>query len=345
GYWDRCDDIITANLPKGLSLAKDMEAKTFTISGTPEAVGTYKFKVGTTGGVGSMVMRTFTITVVESVELTRVAHFSFDQVGATVTNHIQGEATAHGTPSAAEGKAAGAISFNGTTDYLTQAAYDKLQMGAQSFTIEFLFSSTDDAAYMLHKGSTTSADAPGATGNWIGLEYKGGNLKFAVDDDAQKSEATADGTGYFDGKWHHAVLVRDTDAKQLRIYVDGSLVAEATDATGAVNDNNEDLVIANVNNKFDNFYAGLMDDFSIYTGAMTANKVAEHFQSYNESGIVEMPGASDAPKKLTLVDAETGRIAATGMGEPENVTSKATPGIYILVIEQGNTRYISKIRI
>lgn len=345
GYWDRCDDIITANLPKGLTLNKDMEAKTFTISGTPEAVGTYKFKVGTVGGVGNMVMLTFNITVVETTELTRVAHFSFDQVGATVTNHVQGEATAHGTPSATEGKAAGAISFNGTTDYLTQATYDKLQMGSQSFTIEFLFNSMDDAAYMLHKGSTTANDAPGATGNWIGLEYKGGNLKFAVDDDAQKSEATAEGSSYFDGKWHHLVLVRDTDAKQLRIYVDATLVAESADGTGAVNDNNEDLVIANVNNKFNNFYEGLMDDFSIYTGAMTSNKVAERFQSYNESGIVEIPGASDAPKKLTLVDAATGMIVATGVGETENVTSQAAPGIYILVIEQGKTRYISKIRL
>ncbi|MDE5749932.1 MAG: Por secretion system protein, partial [Duncaniella sp.] len=248
GTWDRCDDVLTAGFPAWMTISKDTQAKTFTITGTPDKAGTYAFKLATSGGTGTTMILNGSITVIETSNLTRVAHYSFDQIGGeTVTNHVQGLATVHGAPTATEGKAAGAIQFNGTSDYLTQAAYDKIQLGSQSFSIELLFKSTDDAAYLLHKGSISATAAAGATGNWIGLEYKGGNLKFAIDDDVTKSEATAEGTPYFDGQWHHVVLVRDTDAKKLCIYVDGQLIAESSDDTGAVNDNNEDLVIANGN--------------------------------------------------------------------------------------------------
>ena len=61
------------------------------------------------------------------------------------------------------------------------------------------------------------------------------------------------------------------------------------------------------------------------------------------SGIVDITDESDAPKYLKLYDATTGVEVARGVGEPENVTSGAAPGVYILVIEQGKTRYVSKI--
>ena len=35
-------------------------------------------------------------------------------------------------------------------------------------------------------------------------------------------------------------------------------------------------------------------------------------------------------------------IVARGVGEPSNVTSNVAPGVYLLMIEQGRTRYISK---
>ncbi|MCM1521645.1 MAG: putative Ig domain-containing protein [Muribaculaceae bacterium] len=344
GTWAKAETVTATGLPEGVSLNADNGSKTFTITGTPTAEGNFAYKLTATGEGGTTsVEGSFTVSA--KIDLERVAHFSFDQIGSTVTNHVQGEAKVHGNPTAVEGKAAGAISLNGTTDYLTQEAYDKIQMGMSDFTIEFLMKSTDDAAYILHKGSTTSADAAGATGNWIGFEYKNGNLKFAIDDDAQKSEAAFAGTDYFNGQWHHIVLVRESATKTLKAYADGVLMAESSDDTGAVNDNNELLVIGNVNNKFDNFYEGALDDFSIYRGAMSANKVKERFDSYSNTGIIDINFDPAAPKHLTLYNAINGVEVATGVGEPENVTTGVEPGVYILVIEQGNTRYISKIKL
>lgn len=345
GSWDKSEDISVIALPEGLTFDADKAAKTFVISGTPAKTGNFKYRISLKSASGVTLNTDGTITVTEGSTLEKLAYFSFDQVGESVTNHVEGFAESHGTPTLTEGKVGGAILFNGSTDYLTQTAYDKIQMGAKDFTIEMLLKSTDDAAYILHKGSTTSGDAPGATGNWIGLEYKNGNFKFAVDDDATKSEATADGTSYFDGQWHHIVLVREGASKTLRIYADGVMIAEAADNTGAVNDNNEALVIGNVNNTFNNFLDGAIDDFTIYGGAMSANRVAERYDGYMNSGILDTVADNDAPKYLKLYDATTGIEVATGVGEPSNVTTGVAPGIYILVIQQGKTTYVSKIKL
>lgn len=341
GTWDKASGVAATGLPAGVELKADAATQTFTIAGKPEAVGNYPFKVTTTGGEGEASIEG-TITVTATVNLDRVAYFSFDEVGPSVTNHVEGTATATGTPKAAAGKVGGAIEFDGATSYLTQKAYDKIQLGAQDFTVEMLINSTDDAAYIFHKGSITADTKTGATGHWTGLELKNGNLKFAIDDNVTKSEVSAAAAGVFDGAWHHLVLVRDGSSKTLRMFVDGAIVAEGADKTSAINDNKELLVIGNVNVNFNNFYAGLLDDFSIYTGAMSPNRVAERYQEFVSTGIVA-PTVTDAPAVLTLVDARSGIVVARGIGEASNVTDGAAPGIYILVTDCGGTRTVEKI--
>lgn len=341
GTWDKATSVRSSSLPAGLSLEVDTEGKSFVLSGTPEKAGSYPVTIITNGGTGTPVFITGTINVTEAVELERVAYYTFDQIGATVPNRVEGQAEAVGNPAAAEGKVDGAISLNGSTDYLVQKTYPALQLGASDFTLEFLLNSTDEAAYLIHKGSMAADAATGATGCWFGLELKNGLLKFAVDDNAVKSEANF-AANCFDGQWHHLVAVREGAA--LKIYVDGILMAEAQNRTGAIADADEDLVIGNVNVSFNNFYAGLLDDLSIYRGAMSANRVAERYEAYRtgNSGISPAETSSE-PRMLTLIEAASGRIVATGVGEDSNVTSAAAPGVYILVATQGNRRTVNKI--
>lgn len=342
GSYDKATTVVATGLPEGVKLDVDQSAQTFVISGTPTTPGTYKVVLSTKGGDPETSME-FTITVSEAVQLDKVAYFSFEEVGPSVTNHIFGTAAASGTSALASvaGVAGNGVSFDGT-NHLIQAAYPEMQMGTKDFTLEMWFNSTDDAAYIFHKGSMAKDDTKNTSGNWIGLELKGGNLKFAIDDDVTKSEASFAATSYFNGQWHHLVCVRESATKTLKAYVDGKLVAEAPDNTGAINDNDERIVVANSTNE-DNFYKGLMDELSVYTGAMSANKVAERFANRGvESGICDVT-VSDAPKYLTLVDASTGIIVARGVGEPENVTSSAAPGVYILVIEQNGVREVRKV--
>ena len=351
GTFELCNEVQATGLPAGVTITVDKAAGTFTISGTPEAIGSYKFTVTTVGGDGTASIEG-TITVTAPVVLTEVAHFTFDEMSSTVTNLKHGAADVKGTPSLVDGVYGKAISFNGESDYLEQAAYPEIQMNYNDFTLEFWFNSTDDNAYIFHKGSINNKTA-GTTGHWIGIELKvdkngNSNLYFAIDDNDEeggKSQCTLAGADkYFKGEWHHLVCTRDYTAKSLCIYVDGTLVASAADKTGAIKDNNEPLCLGNVNVDHNNFYKGLMDDLHIYHGAMPADMVKERYEAVTESGIEDIEyGLGEGPIHHTLIDARTGMTVASAWGAEENVTAGAQPGVYILVTEQGRTREIKKI--
>lgn len=273
----RATGVKIEGLPEGVSYTFDASTLTGSISGTPAAIGEYDFTITTTGAAddaNTSVSGSIKVRQNTSVEL--IAYYPFDKAGETTPNHIRGEAKAHGTPATtAEGRRGMALSLDGNNCY-TQDGYDLIDFGDKPFTIEFWMNSTDDAAYILHKGAISSANG----GNWVGLEYKNGALRFAVDDDKTKSEVQwADGKNCFDGQWHHIVLVRDVVGKSLQMYVDGELKNTAADNTGAVNCADQALVIGNVNFDFNNPYVGLLDELSIYRGVMSASKVMERFQS------------------------------------------------------------------
>ncbi len=228
--------------------------------------------------------------------------------------------------------------------YLKQKAYDKIQFGARDFTIEMWFKSTTSAAYMLHKGSLAATSAE-TSGNWVGIEYKNGNLRFAIDDDKNKSEVAASATECFDGMWHHLVCVRDGMTKQLKLYIDGELAGDASDNTGEIADKLEDLVIGNVNLNFDNPYSGDIDELYIYEGAMSAAKVARRYEESkpDAAGIDDaMINANITEGDVTLIDATTGIVVAKGYGTPAVVTENAAPGVYVIVIENGDERQTIK---
>lgn len=339
GY-DKAAGATVSGLPSGVTASVNTALNTVTISGTPDATGTYSYTVTTTGGETTATAEG-KINVREKVVLTPIACYPFDEAGSSTVNTVYGSATATGLPTAAEGKKNGAVSLDGTA-YYTQEAYDRLQLGTKDFTIEMWFKSTDDAAYLLHKGSMAADAATGATGKWFGIEYKGGNLKFAIDDNVTKSEAAAPASAFFNGEWTHLVCVRDGYTKTLRMFVNGVLLAESADNTADISDNNELFVIGNVNVNFNNAFAGVMDELTIYEGAMSAKTVAERYNAL-ASGIEGIQQA--VTTRLTLVSATTGMVVRRGMGADENVTSGLPAGYYILVKDSGRAREIKKIAI
>lgn len=338
--YDKAAGATVIGLPSGVTASVNTALNTVTISGTPDATGTYSYTVTTTGGETTATAEG-KITVRDKVVLTPIACYTFDEAGSSTVNTVYGIATATGVPTAVEGKRNGAVSLDGTA-YYTQEAYDRLQLGTKDFTIELWFKSTDDAAYLLHKGSMAADAATGATGKWFGIEYKGGNLKFAVDDNVTKSEAAAPASAYFNGEWTHLVCVRDGYTKTLRMFVNGVLLAESADNTDDISDNNELFVIGNVNVNFNNAFAGFMDELTIYEGAMSAKTVAERYNAL-ASGIEGVQQAGTT--RLTLVSATTGMVVRRGMGADENVTAGLPAGCYILVKDCGRAREIKKIAI
>lgn len=275
----RAQGIVCPELPKGLEWKYDAATSTGTLSGKPAADGDYTITFYTTGAAdGNEAPYQVKLKVNKVAGIIPLAYFSFDAVGATIENHVHGSASVTGNAAEAIDGVKGKAALLDGTNYYSQEAYPEIQLGSRDFTVEFWMKSADDAAYIFHKGSHAANDATGATGHWTGLELKNGVLYFCIDDNITKSQAyVKDAAKWFDNQWHHMVMVRDTYTHKLILYIDGVQVAEGADNTGAIADNNENLVLGNVNVNFDNFFSGALDEFTIYEGAMSADKVAERF--------------------------------------------------------------------
>lgn len=280
----RATGVKADNLPAGINFTFDNNSLTGKISGKPAEVGEYSFTVSTTGAEeDNNTSITVTLNVRQDTSVERIAYYPFETVGETTPDILNSEnATAvGGNGTLVEGKKGNALQLNGKNHY-AQKHHDAINVADRPFTIEFWMNSTDDAAYMIHKGAIASANG----GNWFGIEYKNGELRFAVDDDKTKSETKwGDGKSIFDGNWHHVAAVRDFYGKELRLYVDGQLKSNDPDNTGAINAVGQDLVIGNVGFSFDNNYTGMFDDLSIYKGVLSATKIKEHFETTAEQYI------------------------------------------------------------
>jgi hypothetical protein len=224
---------------------------------------------------------------------------------------------------------------------LTQDSYDGFKLGQSDFTIEFWFKSTDDAAYILHKGTLSANSTTGAEGKWVGVEYKSGNLRFAVDDNVTKSEVSAGAAEYFNGEWTHVACVRDTYSGTINLYINGALAASANDKTGDCTDYNDLLVIGNVNVSFDNTFTGALDELTFYNAALSATDIKDHYENPATSGIADIVVNKNA--EYSIVSATTGVILGRSKGSIEKLTSNLTPGCYILVTNYGTSSEARKI--
>jgi hypothetical protein len=332
--------VTATGLPKGVTMTVDEDSNTFTIEGTPTEVGTYDYTIKSVGGETDATL-TGSIIVREQQTVNKIAYFPFDVVGTTTPNMVYGEATATvGTPQSTEGVSNGAILLDGNT-YLTQESYDGFKLGQSDFTIEMWIKSTDDAAYILHKGTLAANSKTGAEGKWVGIEYKSGNLRFAVDDNVNKSEVSAGASQYFNGEWAHIACVRDTYSGTLNLYINGALAASANDKTGSCTDYNDLLVIGNVNVSFDNPYTGAIDELTFYDAALSASDIKDHYENPASSGIADIVVNKDA--EYTIVSATTGIILGKSKGSIDNLTTNLAPGCYILVTSTGTTNEARKI--
>lgn len=285
--WKNAESITVSNLPEGLTVSYDLANNRATISGTPASKGTFNYTISTVNprsGYSNSTLQA-TITVYEADKLELVTYYSFDD---NTLNSVSGvSATSKNyTPQFINGVKGKAINFTAESQSVSECIYephyDAMNLPTESFTLEFWYNSTIGNlstvdAYLFHKGSHAKNADTGATGKWFGIEYKNGALYFAIDDDVTKTQlAIKNANTYFQGGWHHMVAIRDTNKKQLYLYIDGKLVGSTTDGTGNIGEV-EDMVIGNVNVNFNNAFTGAIDELRIYKGAMTAEGVANSF--------------------------------------------------------------------
>ncbi|MEO7976215.1 LamG-like jellyroll fold domain-containing protein [Flavobacterium sp.] len=175
---------------------------------------------------------------------------------------------------------------------------DQILFDKNSFTLSFWMKADASliptgstlSSYILCKGSMTKNPVTGATGRRFNVEIKSNQLRYAIDDDKTKTElaSTLAATSYFNGNWVNVMIMRDVTASKLRIFTNGILTGEKTDATGTSVGIGEatDLVIGNIGalelyaNTTPAPYKGLFDELKMFNYALTASEV---LSAYNEA--------------------------------------------------------------
>ncbi len=218
---------------------------------------------------------------------TKVAYYSFNQSeGNSLENEYGPNASAREfSPVWISGIIENAVEFPGTNSSgFVQEHYDDITLGNESFTVEFWFKSTGGEVdwYLLHKGSHVKDSYEGATGKWFGVQYnkigKNDRFTWGIDDDKTKSDLNVSSASkYFNDEWVHAVCIRDIESKKLFVYLNGELAGSKNDGTGDIG-TNENMAIGNCNSNYENAFRGLMDDLSIYQGALSAEEVQDNYQ-------------------------------------------------------------------
>ncbi|MPS71551.1 MAG: T9SS type A sorting domain-containing protein [Chryseobacterium sp.] len=164
---------------------------------------------------------------------------------------------------------------------------DHIFFDKNSFTVSFWMkaptsmipTSSSTSLYVLCKGSFTRNTTTGATGKRYNIEIKGGQLRFAIDDDVTKKEITSPIANYFTGDWVNVVIMRDIVAHKMRIYTNGVLSAEGDETAVTGIGEVSDLVIGNIgelelmSTTTPAPYKGAFDELKMFNYALTLSEV------------------------------------------------------------------------
>jgi hypothetical protein len=143
----------------------------------------------------------------------------------------------------------------------------KLTNGSSNYN-----SSGGKDCYLVHKGQFTD---PG--GKWYGIQLKDSILTFAIDDASIKSNIDvslkkASAYNIFNNNFSNIVAIKDTAAKQIRIYIKGVLAGSKTYTTSGTTGKAVPLLIGNsLENKP---FHDIMDDVRLYNYALSPVEIA-----------------------------------------------------------------------
>lgn len=175
------------------------------------------------------------------------------------------------------------------TPYIASIPHqDQILFNNNSFTVSYWMkaptsmipSSSATSLYVLCKGSFTKNTNTGATGKRFNVEIKGGQLRYAIDDDVTKKEITSPIANYFTGDWVHVVIMRDIATHKMRIYRNGILAAEGDETAVTGIGEESDLVIGNIGElEFLSTanapapYKGAFDELKMYNYALSSTEI------------------------------------------------------------------------
>jgi len=199
----------------------------------------------------------------ETLPLEKVAYWKLDETEGNIAYDDTGQydAVLNGEPQwqPVDGKAAGALQFDGINDYLSTDFVLNPADGQFS-----LFAWIKDGA----PGQVIIAQTEGE--NWLSTTPSEGCLMTELTGASRFPELLQSQVVITDGNWHHIGLVRDGYFRML--YVDGLNVAQ--DTQGSLKGKHNGLFVgAGATLDEASFFSGLIDDVRIYDVAMRAEQI------------------------------------------------------------------------
>ena len=211
-----------------------------------------------------------------------VGHWSFNDSSVTDHSIYHNHATIVNMPDAVyvPGKQGTALHFNNATDSAAVAVphAEHLQFDANSFTISLWvklnssYSASDGKdCYLIHKGQFSD---PG--GKWYGIQLKDSVLTFAIDDASSKTniDVSLRQSGsfpIFNNTWTNIMAVKDTAARQIRLYINGELAGSKTYSSTGTTGKALPLLIGN--SAENRPFHDMMDDVRLYNYVLSPQEM------------------------------------------------------------------------
>jgi len=170
----------------------------------------------------------------------------------------------HGDVQQAEGILGYAAMFDGSGDWISgPISGTSVNVGTGDFTVSFWFKTTDTMGYML--------DSRLWDGKGYYLILHNGSVYWGIQGGGEQYVQAG---GYTDDQWHLALGVRE--GSWIGLYLDGELVGEDS-GQNALDVGNPSLCMGKRFSVQDNsqYYGGLIDDFRLYSRALSADEVQE----------------------------------------------------------------------
>ncbi len=225
-----------------------------------------------------------------------ISYCKFDEEsGSTAIDSVNGNPGTIFGAVRTTGQVGGALSFNGMNDYVRILDNSNLDFGpGQDFSLEAWIKAKPDQA--LWQGTIMAKlNAPNQPPGSVKRDYGYSLMVRGLKDTSNEGKigvwlGDGDGTeplfnlysieAYDNDTWHHVVATIDRDGLAI-LYIDGSEVnnADVSHLSSLDESNNENLEIGR-EGVYDTYcFNGLIDEVAIYSRALSAEEILQHFQN------------------------------------------------------------------
>jgi hypothetical protein len=138
-------------------------------------------------------------------------------------------------------------------------------------------------------------------------------FEFYMNDNNGARVGDAVGGTYTIGQWCHLVAAYDSTAATLTLYINGAQVAQSTGVSGYVPNPSYPMSIGGYSDGTQNPFVGDLDEFAVYTSALSAAQVLAHYQNgTNASRATPYPSliVSDGAAEYLRLDQPANDVAS-----------------------------------